>query len=598
MKIHKIVTVIGLLLVALFAVAPVAAQEEELRPLLSGEAKTYDTEHFRIHYTLTGDDAVSEDDADKNGIPDYVEQVGEAMERAWTVQVEQWQWAAPPTDGTKGGNALYDVYLQEEEGGAYADGGYDETIVGDNPATSAKETRSSYSYIGLDNNYTEDLDFVSQQDMLNVTSGHEFSHAIQFAYDGVEPLDWLWEATASWAEDEMYDDVNDGNLILESVFKSPDSCQTAYGGEDRVEDDGHWYGLWIFLRYLSESYGPETVRQVWETAAVKDGYAIFDEVLKEKGTTLEEFFQAYSVALLTRDFEEGADYPVLRLEGIAKSGQFTPLDGVGQLGADYVEIKSSGTVSVKLNSNDLSGVLVGIKSGKADVYEMDAHKASIDTARYDQVYLIAMNLQRPVGEEDCAITPYTVSVNTATTAQKPVSQETTTNFEAPQVEELLDPEDYWGDEDYGDLEGDFDEIDAPANLQPGYIPQGYEFAFAYEFDKNEFGTDEEAQWWVPGDGPATILDYYGEDDEDYLSVIANDSPHKTLDAFLSAVDYEAPSTDIQPLGGVKVLVEDWSDDEGVFSSATFIQGGQFIVIEGTVDVEEIAKVATSLIKIR
>ena len=588
----------GVLLIALFNVSPVAAQDNELRPLLSGDAKSYDTKHFRIHYTLTGDDAVSEKDADNNGIPDYVEQVGEAMEHAWAVQVEQWKWAAPPADGIKGGNALYDVYLQEEDGGAYADGGYDDSIIGDNPATSIKETRSSYSYIGLDNDYTEDLDYISQQDLLNVTAGHEFNHALQFAYDGVEPLDWLWEATASWAEDEMYDDVNDGNLILESVFKSPDSCQTAYGGEDRVEDDGHWYGLWIFIRYLSESYGPETVRQVWETAANKDGYAIFDAVLKDNGTTLEEFFQSYSVALLTRDFEEGADYPVLRLEGIAESGQFTPFDGVGQLGADYVQIKASGTVSVKLNSDDLHGLLVGIKSDHVDIYDMQANKASIDTSAYDHVYLIAMNFLRPAGEEDCAFTPYTVSVNSATTAQNSVSQRAATNFAAPEVEGLLDPEEYWGDEEYDNREGEIEDIEPPANLQPGYVPQSYEFAFAYLFDKNEFGTDEEAQWWVPGDGPATILDYYGADGEDYLSVIASASPYKSLDAFLAAVDYEPPSTDFQSLGGLQVLIEDWSDDQGTFSSATFIHQGQFIVIEGTVSVEQITKIAISLIKIR
>ena len=40
---------------------------------------------------------------------------------------------------------------------------------------------------------------------MRVTAAHEFFHAIQFAYDVDEDL-WFMEGTATWVEDEVYDD--------------------------------------------------------------------------------------------------------------------------------------------------------------------------------------------------------------------------------------------------------------------------------------------------------------------------------------------------------------------------------------------------------
>ncbi|MEM7349067.1 MAG: hypothetical protein AAF485_32965, partial [Chloroflexota bacterium] len=125
------------------------------RPILSGPMLQFDTPRFRIHYTLSGDDAVAPTDDDGSGQPDYVEAVGQAMEEAWQIQIVQLGWPAPPNDQGLGGDNRYDVYLQEMFDGGYADGGLPETIVGDNPNTPTVETRASFSYIGLDNNYDQ-----------------------------------------------------------------------------------------------------------------------------------------------------------------------------------------------------------------------------------------------------------------------------------------------------------------------------------------------------------------------------------------------------------------------------------------------------------
>ena len=46
-----------------------------------------------------------------------------------------------------------------------------------------------------------------------MTAAHEFFHAVQFAYDAADDQ-WFMESTATWMEDEIYDDVNDNLQYL------------------------------------------------------------------------------------------------------------------------------------------------------------------------------------------------------------------------------------------------------------------------------------------------------------------------------------------------------------------------------------------------
>ena len=82
---------------------------------------------------------------------------------------------------------------------------------------------------------------------LQVTAAHELFHAVQFAYDYYED-GWFMEATATWAEDELFDDVNDN---VQYLRRSPITLPGR--PMDKFEDDGVFhYGVWIFFRYLTE----------------------------------------------------------------------------------------------------------------------------------------------------------------------------------------------------------------------------------------------------------------------------------------------------------------------------------------------------------
>lgn len=578
--------------------------DEEGRPILSGPVSLLDTEHFRIHYALSGQDAVTFTEAGNGQLPAYVNQLAEALEYVWQVEIEQFGWAAPPPDGGIGGDDRYDIYLQDILGDGtfgYTDGGEEHyrhpRQNGDNPNTTVVETRAVASYIVLDNDYQGWEEYTRENyetlDLMRTTVAHEFNHAIQFGYDGIEPADWLWEATATWMQDEVYDHIDDGIEDVYTVAKSPDTCQLAFGGETRVEDENHWYGEWIFIRYISEHYGHETVRAIWEEAAQLDGYEAVEAALAGAGTSLDETFRGFSVSLLTRAFEEGANYPLVRLEGeVSSGGIFTPADGVGQMAADYVEIISPAPVQVTVYAANLGGILVGVVGDEAQVFPMDGNRAILNAGQFDHLFLLAINLSRAESEEDCQKSAYTVDVRTVSQAENPgpAAIYPSPNFQAPEVEGLLDPEEYWGE---NWQEGSADSVDPPAELIPAYLPSGYEFVDAYEVSASQYG--EDAIWYIPGGGTALEIDFYGPGQEDVVAITASDSPYTSLDEWTAEANFEPYPVEIKTIEGVTVIIEDYTDEEGPYSFATFLQDGQFIVVEGNISVEEMVKVVENLV---
>ena len=565
------------------------------RVQLSGSPQSLDTEHFRIHYTLSGADAVSDADSDGNGHPDYVEQVAIALEYAWFSQIEYFGWPAPPPDEGLGGNNLYDVYLENifDDGTAgYVDGGYSDAVIGDNPNSATVEDNASHSYMAVDNDYAGFEEFesggVSAMDFMRSTVAHEFMHSIQYGMDSFEPHDWLWEASANWVQDEVLNDYNDAIEDAYSVFKSPDSCQLSYGGEERIEDENHWYGLWVFIRYYSESYGHQAVRELWETTISEDGYAVWDEELAERGSSLAEFFEDFSVALLLRDFEEGANYPSVRLEGTASLGQlFEPQSGVGQMAADYVQIEASGPITIVLDSDDLEGVAVGIDGGVAQRFPLEDGEVGLDAGDYEYLYLIVINPERAENEDACEFYDYTVQVQSGASLDGSASEsQPAPNFTPPNDEGL----EGFVSEGGGSGEPIGEE---PEELALVYLPDGYSFVQAAEIGREDFYDPDFVDNYIPGAGPATVLDYYGPGEEDYISLYASESPHADLDAYLDDIAYDPSAEELRDIAGYEVLLEVFGEESSPFSVATLVIEDIFIVFEGTIAPDEMVEVVSA-----
>ena len=225
----------------------------------------------------------------------------------------------PKTDGTKGGDGRIDIYLDSLEPGLY---GYCTT---DQKKLKKPGHYDVWAYCVLDNDYAGFPSHTPLQN-LQVTAAHEYYHATQFAYD-IADDGWFLEATATWAEDELFDDVNDNvQYLRDSPITHPSKPIDKFGGVFH-------YGVWNFFRYLSELYPAETgtmpglLLKMWQEADSskgprKDKYSTeaIDKALKKVGKVrLGEMFASYSVAtrLSHVAFNEGVEqnYPVKQLAG-------------------------------------------------------------------------------------------------------------------------------------------------------------------------------------------------------------------------------------------------------------------------------------------
>ncbi|MFA7059418.1 MAG: MXAN_6640 family putative metalloprotease [Pedobacter sp.] len=210
---------------------------------------------FLIHYTTTGTDKDKPPltDANTNGIPDWVETVAQTFEDVAT-SYEAGGWNLAPTSNS----APYDVYLRNLADQKL----YGQTTTSTSiPSTGFANAYSSY--IEIDNDYLDSIyDNYTPLQNLQISASHEYHHAIQYGYNIFFDV-WYAEATATWYEDEIYDNVNQIYNYLAAWFTNPNtSLDTASS-----LTTGGGYGRWIFNRFLAEQHGTTVVRSAWEKLA-------------------------------------------------------------------------------------------------------------------------------------------------------------------------------------------------------------------------------------------------------------------------------------------------------------------------------------------
>jgi hypothetical protein len=213
------------------------------------------TKRICVHYNPG---SVSRDGGDANKVSDYVDKVRRTIDgvhRDYTAA----GYRAPRADGTRGGDKRADVYLRDiGDQGLYGYCTTDKWVPNNGPY-------DAWAFCVLDNDYQRS-EFPDNKplDNMRVTAAHEYYHAVQFAYDAFED-GWFMEATATWAEDEVFDDINDNRQYLKAgPLRKPWIPLDKFGGS-------HHYGDWIFFRYLTEKFPggkgmPAVVRKMWKLA--------------------------------------------------------------------------------------------------------------------------------------------------------------------------------------------------------------------------------------------------------------------------------------------------------------------------------------------
>jgi hypothetical protein len=257
--------------------------------------------NFCMHWVTTTEDAPASQT--------WVNQMLKLMNKVWKKEVKKFGYRPPVSDGNRGGSGKFDVYLSQiGDAGLY---GY----------CAPERRKPGYQWLAsgycvLDNDFVEFP--LAPMDSAKVTAAHEFFHAIQFGYDFGEDV-WLLEATATWMEEHVFDEVNDNRQYLPAgqVF------DPTYPLDFFNSQGSQQYGNWPFFEFLSKHYGNGVVKAIWNEAAAFRGapdlYSTkaITAVLNPKGGFIKNYSRFASANLLPGKFyPEGANWPSTQLKDV------------------------------------------------------------------------------------------------------------------------------------------------------------------------------------------------------------------------------------------------------------------------------------------
>ncbi|MBN2103041.1 hypothetical protein JW835_03270, partial [bacterium] len=170
------------------------------------------------------------------------------------------------------------------------------------------------SYVVLDNDF-QGL-YSSGLDGLRVTCAHEFFHMIQVGYQFRDSDIFFMEASATWVEDLVCDDVNDYLQYLDSIFNYDNTTFTS-------RTNLHEYGMSLWFHFLSDKYSTDIVKDIWEQVVTYPALHACHMALIPFATTLsDEIAEFYAWNLKTgshadtlKYYSEGNLYPEQAISG-------------------------------------------------------------------------------------------------------------------------------------------------------------------------------------------------------------------------------------------------------------------------------------------
>ena len=345
-----------------------AEQKAVLSGYLSrpGTALSYDSPggFFKIHYNTTGPEAVPPQDANGNSIPDYVERISQYCDSSRAVLQGRLGYYPPPSDKGVGGDDKYDIYLLSISG-------YGATIP-EAAGDSAWDDFSSfimihYTMYGFPSNDDPQGDTIGAQ---KVSCAHEYYHATQFAYDRYEALWWI-EASATWAEEIVFPDVNDNYNYLPYFYAAPETTLTSTTGL-------HMYGAFVWPGFLEQRFDSSVTLKIWRKCRYFSVLDATDSILAPYGSSVKKAFPEFTLwnhytgyhAVPNRYFDDAGSYPSPDVDQIFSTlahDSIVPISGPDGLACNYVRLavdpSARGVLEIKLSGNQLARwALTGIIS--------------------------------------------------------------------------------------------------------------------------------------------------------------------------------------------------------------------------------------------
>jgi len=317
------------------------------------------TGSFRVHYDTVGNNTPALLDPVGNRIPGTaracVDSIISILSHVVPVETGTLHYPAPISDGTLGGGPEYDIYVMEL-GAMY---GFTTPDVSTAPGGRAA------SWITIDNDFV----FVRPEPNrglpgFKVTIAHELHHAIQIGNYGYWDEDpFFYEITSTWMEDVVYTEVNDYYNYLKAVWSHFRSPETPFTSGEMI-----MYSRAIWGHYISERFGIDVMREIWEKIRLLRPQLAIDQTLREHGVDLAGAYAEWSIwnyftgsrAKPGLFYADAADYPEIIQSPVDFAGPSRDVPGsLGSMGTHYVQVvRSPDTMTVMMCNVDLAGTIL------------------------------------------------------------------------------------------------------------------------------------------------------------------------------------------------------------------------------------------------
>ncbi len=367
---------------------------------LSGPELTIETRDFRVHYTLEGIDATT---------TEYAQATADTLQQMFEVQVRQIGWAEPIRDP----DGRYRAYVADALGSM----GYTKGVqmVFDNPNTAGVRERAAVRTVFVVDNGFDGMNRTeSPLALMRATATHEFNHVIQFGYDGEEPLNWLYESTASWTETTTVGADQDATNYTETDFASPQLCWTTL-------QPGFDYSQWTLLQSIADVHGDNIVVRMWENAVRYDGFEVVSRTLSAAGTTIPDALGRWRAQNYARDYDLAPVFPraVREHAMLSRQGEWSTKDGPEQLGANYLGFGRNlrGRYTITLSGDDdLELYGLGVRNGEVQVFRL-GRGGVFDVGAFEHASLMVFNRAVPSEPGACSASGrYRINVSETTDA--------------------------------------------------------------------------------------------------------------------------------------------------------------------------------------
>ena len=205
--------------------------------------------HFWIHYDLTGDNAPNLIDNNANGFPDYVESTAEAADSARDILTGIMGYIEEENDEDE----KYDIYIVQLSSSLWG---------------LCQSESGGGSFIKIRKNYQDMSNLCNNEtDLLWLTVGHEFFHAIQDTYRSNSNDSYFRELTSMWFENIFVPECYDFLDFINPLFNNPEK------GFDDNTSGSAGYSLALYGHYLSkiidfdgteDQTSSKIIREIWE----------------------------------------------------------------------------------------------------------------------------------------------------------------------------------------------------------------------------------------------------------------------------------------------------------------------------------------------